>query len=264
MAAPDDGKVRVWTANLDLGAEAINALARLLSDDERQRAARFRFRRDSIRFVASRAILRTILAECLGVEPCLVDFTYGPHGKPELAAPFERSGLRFNVSHSASVGLYAVTAQRRVGVDIECLRPLRDLEGIARRVFSARERQVLSQLPSAERLQGFFNCWTRKEAYIKAIGEGLSRPLDRFTVTLAPRTVCSLEYVDGDLAEARRWTLEALALDPMYTAAIVIEGRPSQLACVRWLASGEFLSEPRASIWGEALESRALEGMPLC
>jgi 4'-phosphopantetheinyl transferase len=272
MAAPDNGEVRVWIASLDLGAEAVHSLARLLSDDERERAARFRFRREAIRFVASRAVVRTILAECLRVEPWVVHFAYGPHGKPELAAPFDRSGLRFNVSQSASLGLYAVAAQRRVGVDIERLRPLRDLEAIGRRVLSPRERQTLSRLLPAERLQGFFNCWTRKEAYIKAIGDGLSYPLDQITVSLDPRAESRLEHVDGDLAEAGRWTLEAVAVDTGYTAAIAIEGRPSRLACLRWnvasLTSGEILTDPRtfeAGVRPEgSRESRTVEGSSPC
>jgi 4'-phosphopantetheinyl transferase len=224
----------VWIASLDLGAEAVDRLGRLLSADEQARAARFRFRRDAMRFVVSRAVLRMILGEHLGVHPCLVSFTYGPRGKPGLAAPFDRSGLQFNASHSASLGVYAITEERRVGVDIERFQPLPDLEAIAERTFSPRERQALRRLPPAQRHQGFFNCWTRKEAYLKAIGDGLWHPLDRFTVSLAPHVSARLEHVEGDSAEAGRWTLEALAPAPGYAAAIAIEGRPSQLACFRW------------------------------
>jgi 4'-phosphopantetheinyl transferase len=224
----------VWLASLDLGAEAVERLARLLSDEDQERAARFHFRRDAIRFVVSRAALRMILGECLGVEPREVGFSYDPRGKPELAVPFDRAGLRFNVSHSASLGLYAVTGQRRVGVDIERLRALPDLEAIAERTFSLHERQALRQLPPAQRHEGFFNCWTRKEAYVKAIGEGLSHPLERFTVSLAPGASARLEHVEGDPGEAGRWTLEALAPDPGYAAAIAIEGQPSRLICLTW------------------------------
>lgn len=234
MAAPSDGEVRVWIASLDLGAEAVNRLGRLLSDDERERAARFCYHRDAMRFVASRAVLRTILGECLGVELCMVDFTYGPRGKPELAAPFDRSGVRFNVSHSASLGLCAVTGRRRVGVDSERLRPLPDLDAVGERVFSPRERQALRRLPCTERRQGFFNCWTRKETYVKAIGDGFSHPLDRFTVSLAPGTSARLERADGDSAAPGRWTLEAFAPDPEYAAAIAVEGRLRRLVCHTW------------------------------
>jgi 4'-phosphopantetheinyl transferase len=236
---PLEGEVRVWIARLDLGAEAVDRLGRLLSDDERALAERFCFRHDANRFVVSRAVLRTLLGACLGVEPYLVGFTYGPHGKPALAAPFDRSGVQFNASHSAGLGLYAVTEKRRVGVDIERLRPLPDLEAIAERTFSPHERQALHRLPHTERHQGFFNCWTRKEAYIKATGDGLFHPLNRFTVSLAPRVPARLERVEGDPAEAERWTMEALAPDPGCAAAIAIEGRPSRLSCFRWQAYAE-------------------------
>lgn len=241
MTTPEAAEVNIWIADLDLGAEAFDGLAPLLSDDERERAARFRFRRDAIRFVARRAVLRTILAQCLGAEANALNFAYGPQGKPELATPFDRNGLRFSVSHSESVGLFAVAAKRRVGVDVERLRPLRDLEAVARRVFSSREQQTLNQLPPAERLRGFFNCWTRKEAYIKAIGEGLSHPLEQFAVSLAPGLACRLEHVDGNISEAKCWTLEPLALDSNYVGAIAIEVLDAD-----GLASVQFLKRPRA------------------
>lgn len=229
-----DGKVRVWIASLDLGAEAVDRLGRLLSDDEQERAARFRFRRDAMRFVVSRAALRTILGRYLGVEPSVVGFSYGPHGKPELAVPFERTGLQFNVSHSESLALYAVTGQGRVGVDIERLRPLRHLDEIAERIFSPEERRALRRLPPIEQPEGFWNCWTRKEAYVKAIGTGLADPLVRFTVSLAPGAPARLEHVEGDPGAPERWTLEALSVDHGYAAAIAVEARTSELLCRRW------------------------------
>ena len=269
-----EGEVRVWIASLDLGAESVDRLDWLLSDDERARAARFRFHRDANRFVVSRAVLRTLLGAYLGVEPCLLGFTYGLRGKPALAAPFDRTGLQFNASHSAGLGLYAVTEKRRVGVDIERLRPLCDLEAIAERTFSPHERQALRRLPPAQRHQGFFNCWTRKEAYIKATGDGLFHPLERFTVSLAPRLSARLERVEGDPAEAGRWTLEALAPDPGYAAAIAIEGRPSRLACFRWQAhtddphpaSGLAHPQGLGTLEGVelGLDPRPREGCPAC
>src|SRR5258706_10807838 len=128
------GEIRVWHVNLDQVAPSIGRLVGQLSEDEVARAARFHFQRDAIRFVASRAALRTGLAECLGVAPRSLRLRYGAHGKPELAAPFDRAGLQFNLSHSESLGLYAVTATRRVGVDVERLRTLPDLDQIAERV----------------------------------------------------------------------------------------------------------------------------------
>lgn len=229
-----EGEVRVWLAGLDLEVEAVERLARLLSEDERERAARFHYGRDAIRFIVSRAVLRTILGECLGVEPNGVGFSAGQCGKPALAAPFDLTGLQFNASRSGGLGLYAVTRLGRVGVDIERRRPLPDLDDLAERMFSAHERQALRQLPPAQRPEGFFNCWTRKEAYVKALGQGLSHPLDRFTVTLAPGASVRLEHVEGHPAEAARWTLEALEPGPAYAAAIAVDGRPSRLSGLTW------------------------------
>jgi len=172
------------------------------------------------------------------VEPQMVDFRYGPRGKPELAARFDRAGLRFNASHSEGLGLYAVTTWRRIGVDIERVRPMPDLESIAERWFSPHEQQELRRLAPGERNEGFFNCWTRKEAYIKAIGEGLSHPLQRFTVSLAPGGPVRLERVDGRPAEAGRWTLAALTPEPGYVAAVAVEGRLARMVCVRWKEPG--------------------------
>ena len=232
------GEIWVWIASLDLEAEPAERLSRLLSDDEQERARRFHMRRDATRFKVGRAALRTILGECLGVEPQVVDFRYGPRGKPELAARFDRAGLRFNASHSEGLGLYAVTTWRRIGVDIERVRPMPDLESIAERWFSPHEQEELRRLAPGERNEGFFNCWTRKEAYIKAIGEGLSHPLDRFTVSLAPGGPVRLERVEGDPAEAGRWTLAAPTPEPGYAAAVAVEGRLTRLVCVRWKEPG--------------------------
>jgi 4'-phosphopantetheinyl transferase len=235
---PLEGEVRVWVGRLDLDPESVEPLAGLLAADEHERAARFRFRRDAIRFVVCRAALRTILGECLGVAPQQVRLGRGPRGKPELAAPFDRVGLQFSLSRSESIGLCAVSRPGRVGVDIERLRPLPDRDAIAERTFSPRERQALRQLPPALRLEGFFNCWTRKEAYVKATGEGMSRPLERFTVSLTPGAPARLEEVEGDPAEAGRWTLEALRPEPGYVAALAVEGRPSRISRVTWRQRG--------------------------
>jgi 4'-phosphopantetheinyl transferase len=163
-----------------------------------------------------------------------VRFRYNGYGKPELAHPFASSDLRFNFSHSEGLALAAVTCGRRVGVDIERVRPLRDLEALAERVFSLREREALRQLPQDLRPRGFFNCWTRKEAYIKAIGDGLTHPLERFSVSLVPGVPARLEAVEDDTAALGAWTLEALAPHPEYVAAIVVEGRPRRIHCTQW------------------------------
>jgi 4'-phosphopantetheinyl transferase len=227
-------EVHVWLADLGHGAESFERLARVLSEDERERAARFHFQRDAIRWTVSRVVLRSILGQYLDVEPHAVRFRAGPWGKPELAVPLERQRLQFNASHSDGLGLYTVASSRRVGVDIERLRPLPDLEAIAGRMFSPHEQQALGGLPRAKRPAAFFSCWTRKEAYIKALGDGLAYPLERFTVSLTPDAPAKLEDVQDNPAEVGRWSLTALAPAPGYAAALAIEGRPARLLCAQW------------------------------
>jgi len=213
----------VWCASLDLDVPTFEDLARHLSDEEWERAGRFHFRYDAIRFAVSRAVLRVGLAECLGVEPSQVVFRRGRYGRPELAPPLDRSRLRFSASRSQGLGLYAVTRGRRIGVDVERVRPLPDLDAIAECVFSDDERRRLRRLPPAERLEGFFNCWTRKEAYLKAIGTGLAGSPARFTVSLAPGTPVRLEYAEGDPDAPARWTLEVPKVGLGWVGAIAVE-----------------------------------------
>ena len=230
------GEVQVWTAGLDHAEDVVDRLAGVLSQDERQRAARFYFRRDAMRFIVGRATLRGILGGSLGVEPGALVFTYGARGKPELGEP-SGWGLQFSVSHSADLAVYAVTHGRRVGVDVERLRPSVEIEAIADRTFSPRERDTLRRLPPAQRCEGFFNCWTRKEAYIKALGEGFAYPLERFSVSLAPGAPARLEAVDDDPSEAAGWTMEALEPPAGFVGAVIVEGPPTRLVCSRWEAS---------------------------
>lgn len=170
-------------ASLDSEAEA---LAGLLSEDERRRAERFVFERDRRRYTVARARLRQLLAERLGAAPESLQLAYSAHGKPALARRPGQRDLRFNVSHCGDVAAYAFTEGREVGVDVEEVRVLPDADEVAMRFFSQRERAAYLRLPASERPRGFFNCWTRKEAFVKAVGDGLSHPLETLDVSLAP------------------------------------------------------------------------------
>ena len=233
IAAPGPGAARIWSADLEPGAAAIDRFVPLLSADERQRAERFHFRRDAMRWIAARAILREILGACLGADPHGVAFAYGDKGKPALAAPAGPLDLQFSLAHSAHLGLYAVTVGCPVGVDVERVRPLSDMDRIAERSFSRQECAALRALPVSLRPAGFFNCWTRKEAYIKAIGLGLSYPLQRFSVSLAPGVPAGLEAVEIDPAHVEAWTMEALAPRSGFVGAVVVGARPVDIACER-------------------------------
>ncbi len=225
----DGGTVHVWQARLDQFAGRQGQMLELLSADERERAARFHFAADRSHFIAARALLRTLLGRYLDLPPGQLSFSYGPYGKPALAGEGESRALRFNVSHSHGVALYAVARERDVGVDVEYLR--RDIlgESLAERFFSAREVATLRALPADVQPQAFFNCWTRKEAFIKARGEGLSFPLDRFEVSLDPKEPAALVSVMDDPREASRWSLQALPVEEGYVAALAVEGHAWRL-----------------------------------
>ena len=216
---PAPNEVHVWFADIDSSSVADH---HLLSPDERARADRFRFDRDRDRFAAARATLRLMLALYLGDEPCRYEFDYGEQGKPFLAGAFADCGLDFNVSHAQGLAAYAFACKRRVGVDVEGVRPVADADEIADRFFSAREAEQLGGLRDEEKPGAFFNVWTRKEAFVKAVGEGLSYPLDRFEVSLGVSgRLVSIE--PGSTARGE-WSLCELEAPPGYVAAVAAEG----------------------------------------
>lgn len=193
------------------------------------RAELFHFEQDRKRFIVGRGVLRTILALYLGTEPSRLQFCYGPHGKPYLADRLGDATLRFNLAHSHELALYAFTRGREIGVDLEYIRYMPGVEQIAARFFSTRENAVLHALPTSQKQEAFFNCWTLKEAYIKAIGNGLAQPLDKFDVSLAPGEPARLLSVEGAPEEASRWSLKALTPAPGYVAALAVEGHDWRL-----------------------------------
>jgi 4'-phosphopantetheinyl transferase len=184
FSLPDD-EIAVWRASLDCEAGALCNLEALLSPDEISRADRFHFSRDRARFVAGRGILRALLGAYLKREPHSLAFKYGPQGKPKLEQN-QGSSLHFNLSHKEGLGVYAFARQRQLGIDVEAIATDFPGENIARRFFSHRELQELVGLSPDLRAEAFFLAWTRKEAYIKAQGQGLHIKLDSFDVTLTP------------------------------------------------------------------------------
>jgi 4'-phosphopantetheinyl transferase len=229
-----DAELSVWYANLDLGPDLAQELADTLSDDERERAARFHFERDRRRFAAARGILRSILGSILEVEPNRVRFRYGERGKPYLEHEFE-GNLFFNVAHSAEHAMVAVADGADVGVDIEAIRPRVDPLTIADRYFSAAEREALHTVPAPLQLTAFFQIWTRKEAYIKALGDGLAHGLDRFDVPLGDLGPDHLQIIE-DGVPAADWSLRDLSELPEYAAAVVAQGRPGGVQKRVWIS----------------------------
>jgi 4'-phosphopantetheinyl transferase len=227
-------EVHVWQAELDLAPGRVEELHCVLTADERERAARFHFDRDRDRFIVAHGVLRDILGRYLEVEPGVLRFRYSPYGKPALAGRFDGERIRFNLAHSDRLALYAVTRGREVGIDVEYVREDLADEQIAEQFFSPQEVGVLRSVPKDRRKEAFFNCWTRKEAYVKARGEGLSLPLNQFDVSLAPGDSAALVSTRGDAREASRWSLQEISPGPGYVAALAVEGHSWQLRCWQW------------------------------
>ena len=232
--ALEPGRVHVWRAWLEPEAPVLRRLEATLSDDERARAARFVFPQHRVRYAAGRGILREILGRYLGRDPRSLRFRYSAHGKPELDETATPESVRFNVSNCEAMGLFAFVRGREVGVDVEELRPMPDGVSIAERFFSGPENEVFRAVPPELRDQAFFNCWTRKEAYIKAVGEGLSMPLDRFDVAFAPGQAAALLATRPDPAQAERWTLRELEPGPGWIGALMVEGKDWGVDCWEW------------------------------
>jgi len=216
----EEGRAFAFVAPLRTGLATIRRMHTLLSPAERARAGRFVFERDRRTFILSHGALRQILGWFTGQDPASLRFREGPRGKPYLIDG--AAGLDFNLSHCDGACLVGVTRGAQIGVDVERLREVDDMQQLARQCFSASERRELDALPVPLRYEGFFNGWTRKEAFIKAIGDGLSYPLDRFDVSLAPGTAPRVRAVGGSTAEASRWTLAARRPAPDVIAAVAV------------------------------------------
>jgi 4'-phosphopantetheinyl transferase len=229
-------EVHVWRAPLSLSAARIHELRQTLSTDELERAESFRFLKDRQRFIAARGILRAILSRYLKVEPGLLRFCYNAYGKPALDSGTGRSNeISFNMAHSGQLAVYALTLTRQLGIDIEHIRAVPDYERIAEQFFSPQEQSALRAIPAHLKSEAFFNCWTRKEAYVKARGEGLSLPLDQFAVSLTPGEPARLLSIAGAPHELAHWSLRELQPGPGYVGAVAIGATDWQLQCWQWL-----------------------------
>lgn len=209
--------VDVWTCSLQTAPSVENACYELLSPEERDRASRYRAGKPRTDFVLTRGNLRSLVARYLAVAPHHVAFGFSSHGKPFLHGP---SDLRFNVSHTDGLALLAFVRTHEIGIDVEKITPEPDVRKLAERFFSIHERRALEPLAGEELRAAFFRCWTRKEAYVKARGEGLSVPLHEFDVSVAAGDNRALLATRPDPTEAQRWTLQDLRTAPGYAAAL--------------------------------------------
>jgi 4'-phosphopantetheinyl transferase len=217
------GEIHVWQRSLECNPDELESCRRLLSPDETERAARFRFTQDRVEFIVARGTLRALLKSYLGRPHDSLQFIYSQFGKPELAETLEQQRIEFNVSHSGGVALLAFARDRRIGIDIEQVRRDFSTLEISERFFSEAERDALRQLPLEQRPEAFFRCWARKEAFIKALGEGLSHPLDSFDVSLMPGEPAQLLATRPDDEVAKRWAMWEMSVPKGYAAALAAE-----------------------------------------
>lgn len=222
-------EVHVWALPLDAPQHVVERLSPALSDDERTRADRFVFERDRRRFVAARGWLRAVLGQCLGVDAGEVRFEYSAAGKPSIAPRPNQRPLHFNLSHSEELAVVAVTPLAPLGVDVERVRPLDDADALVARFFSRNEHRAFSALPADQRPPAFFALWTRKEALLKATGEGLGQPLSLVEVSFLPSEPARVIAIAGSGDRAASWRLEHLSPRAGYAGAVAIERTDAQL-----------------------------------
>jgi 4'-phosphopantetheinyl transferase len=216
-------QVHSWVFRADQGRAVMQRLAVVLTPDERQRGERFHFESDRISFSVTRACLRLLLAHFRTCSPADLRLTTNPFGKPQV-----EGGPLFNVSHSGAYSVIAIACDRNVGVDVEWMRP-RPLDDRIDAYFSGAEASIINRLQGTERLRAFYSCWTRKEAYLKARGEGLSFGLDRFAVSIAP-SEAALLWVRDEKEETKKWRLRDLSIGLEYAGALAAEGQDWELA----------------------------------
>lgn len=232
--------IHLWLVHVEHCSESLPFLAQTLSPDEHTRAAKFRQERDRTRFITCRGILRHLLSRYLSCVPSQIRFFYNPYGKPGLAkSSHESPPLQFNLSHSGGLALYAFTLANPIGIDLEQQRPL-DIPALAASFFSAQEQAFLSQLSPVEQYTQFFQIWTCKEAYLKAIGEGLSG-LDQVELAIAPDGSTRLAPFPNVSSPHSRWLIQPLSLDNQFAAAFAVNTHTFNLHCYRIYQAQELI-----------------------
>jgi 4'-phosphopantetheinyl transferase len=228
-----DDEIHVWCAALDGPAADPARFFSLLCPSERERAQRFRFERHRRWFIVRRGLLRLLVGRYLNIGPDQLVFTCGARGKPSVSECQHTQPLHFNLSDSSGLALYAMTRAAPLGVDTERLEPVRDLDGLAARFYSPREKAALDALPEPQKTEAFFNCWTRKEAYLKATGEGISESLPKVEFTLAPGDPPRMLSIAGDARTAAKWMIYSFEPAPGFVGALAIKAKGLKLSCWR-------------------------------
>lgn len=227
--------VHLWAASLQVSPQRLAGFAAMLSEDERERAARFKFEQLRNRFIAGRGMLRSVVARYLEVNPAMPAFTYSGHGKPVLTPGLAREPLHFNLAHTGDLALLAVTRLAPLGVDVECVRPIKDAEALVARFFSARENDLFQPLNPDQKPAAFFNLWTRKEALLKATGEGITGGLNQVEVSFLPGEPARVLALAGEAGKARGWTLQEFAPAEGFVGAVAIQEIEVSFTCWKHL-----------------------------
>ena len=224
-----DSDIHVWCASLDVSSQDLLYYRSILSEDEVGRAMRFVFEKDRIHFIVGRGLLRTVLSMYLHLEPVQIEFVYGPYGKPGLKPELTDKCLEFNLSHSKDLALYALNWNRKIGVDVEYIQPMPNMNSFAELYFSPRETAFINALSGEEKEQAFFKIWTGKEAFLKANGSGLTEPLNEVEISLETWKTFALNTRGKDKPQTKRWRLEMFDPAPGHQAALVVEGDSGQI-----------------------------------
>lgn len=244
---PVPGTIDLWRVQLTQSEERLREFRQWLSPDECTKVDRFHFAKDRTSSLIARGLLRLLIAHYLKLTPASLSFDYGPQGKPLLSPQIANpDNLVFNISHSGNMAILGFAVDRVLGVDIEWMREI-DVDSIVERFFSVRELMEFRALPKHQRHQAFYCGWTRKEAYIKALGGGLSIPLDRFDVALSPHKEARLLAVNGDEKAAQEWSIQALKdLPENYQGAICIKDANATINYREWheIGYGDLLTRP--------------------
>jgi 4'-phosphopantetheinyl transferase len=234
LPTPKPGKVHVWAASLEVPTPILEAFENTLSSDERVRAAKFHFSEDRNRYIVARGWLRQLLGRYVSIPASAVEFVYGPKGKPALAGSTTSAELQFNMAHSEDLALVAVARGASVGIDLERVRALEDAGDLVERFFSSRENAQFKSLPDGQKPLAFFNLWTRKEAWLKATGEGIAHQLSTVEVSFAPGTSAQLLSVPCGFAASSNWTMCDLIPGPGFAGAVVVAGSGAETECRLW------------------------------
>lgn len=227
-------EIHIWVVALDQQLSENIRFIQTLSTDERMRAGRFHFQEDRKRFIARHGILRKILGYYLGVKASEIRFYHGKNGKPAIIETTGRGTIQFNLSHSNGVAVFAFARNHEVGVDIEHIHDISEIEQIVERFFSLNEYEVLRSLPDSQKKEAFFNGWTCKEAFVKALGDGLSLPLDKFDVALVPGEPAELIRIESDSREALKWSIQKLKSASDYSGALAVKSHLFEIKYLQW------------------------------